>query len=252
MKLLLLELLCLVAVASGRTRTPFPFSWTVEDITTTPTTTPLPIELTQESQDDFLVLAAVKNEDDLDPDEVQKLEKDGTVSTALKTVLAVSASSRTSLSRNNSGLPPAYQSAAKSSSVALFDKSSAKNEAKRIAVKPIVDPSGLYHCPHRTYLLRWFPLYKGGKLYETCFIPWATNQAITYAQCSTSTCPTRYWYSYPYYPYRRRRYGRCYVSCYVRMNITAYCVRLSPLSVSWKTITRNLPQACRCSTYSIK
>ncbi|KAK7105003.1 uncharacterized protein [Littorina saxatilis] len=243
MKLLLLCLLCLLAVASGRL---------VFDKLTKPKTFPS-LDPTDPGKDDFLVLASVKDDDDLDPDEVQILEQNGTVSTALNAVLAVSGSSfRKSLSQDEKGLPPAYASSAKNSSAALFDQSSAKNEKEKELQDPLarktVTLSSLYHCPHTTYLLRWFPLYLSRKLYEICFIPWATNQAITYAKCSTSSCSTGYWYYYPYYPYRKQRYGRCSVSCYVRINIRAYCVRLSTLTVSWKTVRRNLPQACRCST----
>ncbi|KAK7493495.1 hypothetical protein BaRGS_00015206, partial [Batillaria attramentaria] len=41
----------------------------------------------------------------------------------------------------------------------------------------------LYHCPHTTRILSWFPIRYGSTVHAICFVPWAARQRVTYATC---------------------------------------------------------------------
>nr|KAG5704466.1 hypothetical protein BaRGS_024321 [Batillaria attramentaria] len=52
-------------------------------------------------------------------------------------------------------------------------------EARPAAIYPCHYYKPQYHCDHQTYILTYFPLGN----YAICFIPWASEQRITYVRC---------------------------------------------------------------------
>ncbi|XP_076464225.1 uncharacterized protein LOC143296272 [Babylonia areolata] len=223
-------------------------------------------------QDDsqlFEMLEEGSDPRDVDPSKVEEMEKAGTPGSYLEQLLnprddleRERASITKSLQKTKRKLPPGYTAALNSNSV-MFDNNSNTNEEledtttttmmttttstttrrsiPQLLSKTVRDyPTALYHCPHRTYLLRWFPVFSGGSLTKVCFVPWASWQAITYARCS-GRCKIRN-------DGPKEWSGRCRPSCYLRRVILARCINLPKGNWTWSWEVRYLPQACRCST----
>ncbi|KAL8619614.1 hypothetical protein ACOMHN_019669 [Nucella lapillus] len=198
---------------------------------------------------DFLILEEGSDPDDLDQGEIESMEEQGTPREQLNALRTASQSHQ--IAREvKIRLSPGYENALARGGDNMFDEHSANNEdvggstnSSNLAAATAAPSrtarqtlTNLYYCPHRNYLLRWFPLYVGGNL-NVCFVPWATSQAITYARCSTSRCTIR-----------NNRLGRCRPSCYRRSVIVAMCYDTVRRQWRWRKVVRNLPQACICST----
>ncbi|KAK7466783.1 hypothetical protein BaRGS_00037148, partial [Batillaria attramentaria] len=114
-------------------------------------------------------------------------------------------------------------------------------EARPAAIYPCHYYKPQYHCDHQTYILTYFPLGN----YAICFIPWASEQRITYVRCRCSRCNIR---PVSRSPLRYDGQGRCRPSCYQRRRVMAWCWNRRTGRPFWYTRTFNLPQACSCST----
>ncbi|XP_070181635.1 uncharacterized protein [Littorina saxatilis] len=196
-------------------------------------------------EDEFLVIDDESERNDLDPLVIEALQSNGTVQSSLEALLQLDTLNSLKTAKVED-TPPAYSLVARGSA-AMFDDNSATNglEDSLTELSPVSasntrekrHATSLYFCPHRNYLLRWFPLYSGWRLNDICFVPWASNQAVTYAKCTKPTCALN-----------NQRKGRCRPSCYIRRRMLVICFNFRLRQWRWRWVVRNLPQACRCST----